>query len=102
MHFLGVKLEIKPMVKIEDKNWSWHIGLDSESTEILNALYNGSTLSEEKLKQILCLFKIEPNKSFAKNMKNKPIYLALSMNSRNIITFKPQNLLVNLPLEKKN
>ena len=24
--FLGVKLEIKPMVKIEDKNWSWHIG----------------------------------------------------------------------------
>ena len=99
--FLGVKLEIKPMVKIEDKNWSWHIGLDSESTEILNALYNGSTLSEEKLKQILCLFKIEPNKSFAKNMKNKPIYLALSMSSRNIITFKPQNLLVNLPLEKK-
>ena len=102
MHFLGVKLEIKPMVKIEDKNWSWHIGLDSESTEILNALYNGSTLSEEKLKQILCLFKIEPNKSFAKNMKNKPIYLALSMSPRNIITFKPQNLLVNLPLEKKN
>ena len=76
--------------------------MDSESTEILNALYNGSTLSEEKLKQILCLFKIEPNKSFAKNMKNKPIYLALSMSPRNIITFKPQNLLVNLPLEKKN
>ena len=90
------------MVKIEDKNWSWHIGLDSESTEILNALYRGSTLSEEKLKQILCLFKIEPNKSFAKNMKNKPIYLALSMNSRNIITFKHLNSLVNLPLEKKN
>ena len=35
---------------------------------------------------------------FLKEMINKPVYMALSMNKNQIVRFKPQNLLTNLPL----
>ena len=86
------------MQKIEDEKWSWHLGLDSNSNKILNDLYHGLDVDEERLKQILCLFKLESEEGFVKEMQNKPVYLALSMNKNSIVKFKPQNLLTNLPL----
>ena len=53
---------------------------------------------ESELKQILCLFKLESEEGFIKEMQNKPVYLALSMNNDSIVKCKPQNLLTNLPL----
>ncbi len=98
-HFLMIKVSVSPMQKIEDETWSWHVGLDTDSSKILNDLYNGKKISENVLKQILCLFKLEAEEGgFVKEMKNKPVYLALSMNKNSIVKFKPQNLLTNLPL----
>ena len=97
-HFLMINVSVSPLQKIEDEKWSWHIGLDSESSNILNKLYNGNEMSESELKQILCLFKLESEEGFIKEMQNKPVYLALSMNNDSIVKCKPQNLLTNLPL----
>ena len=99
-HFLMVRVSVTPLQKIEDERWSWHVGLDSDSTIILNDLYNGKKISENILRQILCLFKLEcdEKEGFLKEMINKPVYMALSMNKNQIVRFKPQNLLTNLPL----
>ena len=97
-HFLMINVSVSPLQKIEDEKWSWHIGLDSESSNILNKLYNGNEMPESELKQILCLFKLESEEGFIKEMQNKPVYLALSMNNDSIVKCKPQNLLTNLPL----
>ncbi len=97
-HFLMINVSVSPLQKIEDEKWSWHIGLDTESSNILNKLYNGNEMSESELKQILCLFKLESEEGFIKEMQNKPVYLALSMNNDSIVKCKPQNLLTNLPL----
>ena len=86
------------MQKIEDERWSWHIGMDIDSSQILNDLYNGKDIPENILRQILCLFKLESEEGFVKEMQYKPVYLALSMNKDSIVKFKPQNLLTNLPL----
>ena len=72
--------------------------MDPDSSQILNDLYNGKDISEETLKQILCLFKLESKEGFVKEMQNKPVYLALSMNKDFRVKLKPQNLLTNLPL----
>jgi hypothetical protein len=97
-HFLSIEVSVQPMQKIEDDKWSWHLGLDSDSTSILNDLYEGIDVSEERLKQILCLFQLEAKEGFKESMQGKPVYVGLAMGEKSIIKFKPQNLLTNLPL----
>ena len=97
-HFLSIEVSVQPMQKIEDDKWSWHLGLDSDATSILNDLYEGAEVSEDRLKQILCLFQLEAKEGFKESMQGKPVYVGLAMGQKSIIKFKPQNLLTNLPL----
>jgi len=97
-HFLSIEVSIKPMQKIEDEKWSWHLGLDSDSNNILNDLYNGIEVADERLKQILCLFQLDAEDGFVQEMNGKPVYVGLAMNDSSKIKFKPQNILTNLPL----
>ena len=97
-HFLSIEVSVQPMQKIEDDKWSWHLGLDSDATSILNDLYDGADVSEDRLKQILCLFQLEAKDGFKESMQGKPVYVGLAMGQKSIIKFKPQNLLTNLPL----
>ena len=41
LHFLGVEVTVTPLRKIEEARWAWHIGLDAESTAILNDAVGG-------------------------------------------------------------
>lgn len=97
-HFLGLSVTISPLVKIEDDNWRWHVGLDSNSTGILNDLYDGRAVSETRLREILCLFSLTADAGLKADMVGQPVYLGLAMNAAGIVSAKPQNLLVNLPL----
>jgi hypothetical protein len=90
------------MQKIEDEKWSWHLGLDSNSNKILNDLYHGLEVDEERLKQILCLFQLDSDQGFVKEMNGKPVYVGLAMNENSKIQFKPQNILTNLPLSNSS
>ena len=38
-HFLGVAVNIRPLQKIDDESWRWHVGLDVASSALLNDLY---------------------------------------------------------------
>ncbi len=97
-HFLDVKARITPMSRIEDDSWMWHVGLDRHSSAILNDLYQGKNVSEDRLKEILCLFSLEVENGFTAEMSGRPVYLGLAMNAAGVIIAKPQNLLANLPL----
>ena len=98
-HFLGVTVRISPKMKIEDENWRWHLGLDSEATSILNDLYDGSDVAEDRLQRILCLFELIADEAVETDYRGKPIYLGLAMNAAGLVRAKPQNLLANLPLQ---
>ena len=54
-HFLAIRTRIQAVKSIRDESWSWHIGCDTESTRILNALYNGEEVGENELYNILSL-----------------------------------------------
>jgi len=97
-HFLGQSVSIVPLSQIEDDNWRWHIGLDSDATAILNDLYDATPVSDARLRQILCLFKLTADEGFIAEMQDRPVYLGLAMDQAGVIRMKPQNLLVNLPL----
>lgn len=99
-HFLRAEVRITPMQRIDDEHWSWHVGLDAEANAILNALYSGEAVEEERLARLLTLFRLEflePTQMRA-DLAGKPIYLGLAMDETSRVRLKPQNLLVNLPL----
>ena len=99
-HFLGVAVTIRPLQKIEDEAWRWHVGLDAEATKLLNDLYEGHEVDEARLKRLVSLFRLDfvnPQEMRA-DVAGKPVYLGLMMNADGVVRLKPQNLLINLPL----
>jgi hypothetical protein len=99
-HFLGVAVTIRPLQKIDDEAWRWHVGLDAPSTALLNDLYEGRTVEPEHLQRLVSLFRLDfaDPQDMRPDIAGKPVYLGLMMNADGIVKLKPQNLLVNLPL----
>jgi hypothetical protein len=99
-HLLRIEVHVTPVAGITDPEWRWHIGLDAESTRILNALYLGEQPGADALAQIVALFRMRlaEDDLVIDRVRGRPIYLGLAMTSAGRIRMKPQNLLANLPL----
>jgi len=102
-HFLQIKVNIQPVSRISDERWSWHVGLDAEASAIMNDLYNGKEVDEERLKRVISLFRLEFEEPsvVTQNLQGKPVYLGLAHDKNQRLRLKPQNLLVNLPLAER-
>jgi hypothetical protein len=101
-HLLGVTVTIKPLQKIDDEAWRWHVGLDADATALLNDLYEGREVEPARMQRLLSLFRLDfadPQEMRA-DVAGKPVYLGLMMNADGVVRLKPQNLLVNLPLRQ--
>jgi Family of unknown function (DUF6352) len=101
-HFLGVGVRVKPIRRIDEPHWAWHIGLDAESTAILNALWSGGELEPGRLQRIVALFAMQFDEPalMRPDITGRTVYLALSANDEGVVRMKPQNLLSNLPLHE--
>ena len=100
LHFLGVAVHVQPVRSIRDAHWAWHVGLDGTASGILNDLYEGREIDEDRLAQILALFRLDVRDpaQMLPTVAGRPVYLAMAMDGRKELQLKPQNLLVNLPL----
>lgn len=101
-HFLGLDVRVKPIRKIDEPHWAWHIGLDAESTAILNELWSGSQVDHGRMQRILALFALtfDDPAAMRSDIAGRTIYLALSATEEGVVRMKPQNLLTNLPLHE--
>jgi uncharacterized protein DUF6352 len=101
-HFLGIAVHITPIRRIDEPRWAWHIGLDVESTAILNELWSGAELEPGRLQRILALFALtfEEPAEMRSDIAGRTVYLALSASEEGVVRLKPQNLLTNLPLHE--
>ena len=99
-HFLGVAVTVRPLQKIDDEAWRWHVGLDAEATALLNDLYEGHEVEAGRLKRLVSLFRLDfvNAQEMRADVAGKPVYLGLMMNADGVVKLKPQNLLINLPL----
>jgi hypothetical protein len=99
-HFTGARVTIAPVDRVEDERWRWHVGLDTESTAILNALYAREAIDDERRARMVSLFRLEftdPGDMRA-DVAGRPVYLGLAAREDRTLKLKPQNLLVGLPL----
>ena len=103
-HMAGVRVAIKPAERVEDERWRWHVGLDIDSTAILNALYNGEAVDAEALEPLVLLFRLEFRESSdaLAEMAGRSVYLGLAVRPDRTLKVKPQNLLVNLPFAARS
>ena len=103
-HMLGHTVRIQPVERIRDERWVWHIGLDAEATTILNGLYDGESIPEERLARMVSLFRLEFDdpRVMATAIAGRPVYLGMAIDANNMLRLKPQNLLFNLPLHEQS
>ncbi|MGH8642399.1 MAG: DUF6352 family protein [Burkholderiales bacterium] len=102
-HFHGVRTAVKPVREIPDDDWVWHVGLDAEATAMLNEIYNGKEVAEERMKRVIGLFRVEFRDPIVlrPEVKGAPVFLGLAMTDDGALRVKPQNLLMNLPLARR-
>ncbi len=99
-HFFRVAVKVRTIAAIEEHSWAWHIGLDAESTSLLNDLWRGEQVEQGRLQRLLCLYRMEflDHSRMRREIAGRPVYLALSMDEDGAVRMKPQNLLTNLPV----
>jgi hypothetical protein len=99
---LGVDLKIRPLGAIEDARWRWHVGLDSAASAMLDKLYLGDGLEPHEHRSLLLLLRADFSDTADQLAEGngKPVYLGLAMDANQRLLFKPQNLLLNLPLAR--
>jgi hypothetical protein len=99
-HFTGAAVAIEPRERVDDERWRWHVGLDVDSTAILNALYRGEGVEAAERERLIALFRLEfrDPADAAESLGAHPVYLGLACRPDRTLKVKPQNLLTNLPL----
>lgn len=99
-HLMGVTVTAETVASIEDRDWRWFVGLDSEGTRIGNALWNGDTPGADAADRIVALMRVtfDDARFVDERVGTKPIYLILAMDAEKTVRLKPQNLVVGLPL----
>lgn len=101
-HFLAIEVDIQPTSEIREGEWAWHVGLDAEASGILNDLYNGERVDEDRLARLLCLFELRfrDPADMRPALAGRPVWLAMAIDTEQRLRLKPQNLLLNLPLNR--
>ena len=99
-HFHGVRTTVTSVREIPDEDWIWHVGLDAEATTVLNEVYSGAEVDEERMKRIVGLFRVDFHDSAVLRPENagSPVFLGMAITPDGTLRMKPQNLLTNLPL----
>jgi hypothetical protein len=102
-HFHGVRAAVKPVREIPDEDWVWHVGLDAEATAMLNEIYNGGEVEEERMKRVIGLFRVDFRDPVVMQpeVAGAPVFLGLAAAADGTLRMKPQNLLMNLPLARR-
>ena len=94
-HLLGVEVTIEAVARMDEENWAWFVGLDSEATRIGNALWRQEEIEPEWLERIIGLFRLE----FIQPLDALPmidgrsVWLILAMTEDRLVRMKPQNLM---------
>ncbi len=102
-HFHGVQVKVTPVREIPDEEWKWHVGLDVEASAMLNDIYSGGEVDEERMRRVVGLFRMdfEDAGALQAEMQGAPVFLGMAMTEDGNLRLKPQNLLMNLPLARR-
>jgi Family of unknown function (DUF6352) len=101
-HFLEVRVSVRAIRRIDEPHWAWHVGLDAESSGVLNELWSGREVDAGRMRRVLALLALQFDDPAAMrpDIAGRVVYLGLSADENEFVRMKPQNLLLNLPLNE--
>jgi hypothetical protein len=78
--------------------------LESEGTKIGNLLWEGKEIDPTQKARLIAVFKLTfiDKARVKQGYEDSPIWLLLGMDEGNVVRFKPQNLLLSLPLKENH
>ena len=99
-HFHSTPVTVNAVKEIPDEDWVWHVGLDAAATAMLNEIYNGGEVNEERMRTIIGLFRMDFRNvsNMRADVAGKPVFLGMAVGPDGCLRMKPQNLLMNLPM----
>ncbi len=102
-HFHATGVRVEPVRQIESARMRWYVGLDGTATTLLNEIYNGVSPDEVSRRRLLCMMTMhfDDQAVLIDTARGSPCYLALAMDHTDNVRMKPQNLLMNLPLQRR-
>lgn len=102
-HFHGTRVKVTPIREIPDEEWVWHVGLDAEASAMLNDIYAGGDVDEERMRRVIGLFRMDflDKDVLQPALNGAPVFLGMAMTVEGALRMKPQNLLMNLPLARR-
>jgi hypothetical protein len=95
-HLLGQPVTVRVMVSAQDVDLKWYVGLDQAGTSYGNAIWNGQTPTASLVGLLALTF--DSSDGVMPEIGTDPVYLFVGLESTNVIRFKPQNLVIGLPL----
>ena len=101
-HFLKIRVSVRAIRRIDEALWAWHVGLDAESSGVLNELWSGREVDAGRMRRVLALFALQFDDPAAMrpDIAGRTVYLGLCADENEFLRMKPQNLLLNLPLHE--
>jgi hypothetical protein len=101
-HLLSVKLAVEPVTEAIGVDLAWYVGLDAEASKIGDALWRGEEVDDAVRQRIVGLFcvRVFEHAGMLDKTKGEPIYLIMAMTPDRMLRFKPQNLVVGLPISQ--
>ena len=102
-HFHGTAVTVTPIREIPDEEWVWHTGLDVEASAMLNDIYAGAEVDEDRMRRVVGLFRMAfaDTSALQPELGGAPVFLGMAMTPEGNLRVKPQNLLMNLPLARR-
>jgi hypothetical protein len=101
-HLHGVAVEVDALERIEDADWRWFVGLDSDATRIGNLMWEGKPVPEALMARVVGLFRLRfaDEARLVDKARGKPVYLIMAMTEDQHLRLKPHNLVDGLPLKR--
>ena len=95
-HLLRLEVTIEPMLRADEVDLRWFVGLDQTGTAIGNALWHG----QEPADTLIGLFRLQfaDPARMRPDLAGQPVWLILGMGKDMGVRMKPQNLITGLPL----
>lgn len=99
-HLLAVRVHVAPQTALQDVQFDWYIGLESEGTRIGDALWRGDAIDEATQARLVALFELRVRDAVLVDpaLGREPAYLILACTPEKVMRIKPQNLVVGLPV----
>jgi hypothetical protein len=102
-HLLAIDVTVEPLTELRNAPLPWYVGLDSDATQIGDAIWNGDVLDAATRARLIGLYRLKFRNpaDMIEKFRGESVYLLTAMTAGEVLRLKPQNLATGLPIRNE-